>query len=325
MANPRIGTAADTIAIAIFSLVAGIYAITDYQDFSGIQSLQDFGICFSSPEQWISSPAQSGTLNLIALFLAAGAIYLINRTFGVIISSTPLMASIFLPLCCGNIFIAGRLNSATICLIPALASIATLYNVYNARNATRSVFMAATWVSIGSMFNQGMILAAIALIPAVAEMKIGRFKEYLALLLGYISPYWIVLGLGIASPGRLRFTMPQPVFMSVPDAAMMTMTIFAGILLLAVTLISLSNAIKLYAGNTRIRNLNNVINFFGIAAGVGMIFDYSNIIAYLGIFNLWGALQIANLLLMSQLRHPALLYRIVILAIIGASVMVGVV
>lgn len=313
---PKAAATTDIVLIVILSLLGGLYAV--YNPPEVIPAVEE-GICFPSPGQWGIAPVWGKTLNLALIFLLAICIYLINRTFGIIRTAMPLMASIFLPLCCGNIFISGELMPGTFVLALTLLSTATLLNSYRSRNATRSVFLAATYISIGSMFCYAFLLMAIALFPAIAEMKTGRWREYAALIGGLISPYWILIGLGIVNPLEFHPEMPQSVFTSQPDTQLFTMTVCAGVLLLATILLNLSNTVKLYAGNGKTRNFNNVVNYFGIAAAAGMIFDYRNIMAYICVFNLWSALQLANIFTLRQLRRPEILFRFIMLLIFGGS------
>ena len=318
----RILTPADAAFITIFSLATSIFA-----SMTGVAPDidSDFGICFPAPPFWNLIPEASGFLNILLIFATAACVFLTNRKFSMIQGAQPLWASLFLPLCCGNLMMSGALSSAAPAAALTLLAIYSLLDTYGRRNATRSIFLIATYLSIGSMFQRAFLVFIIPLALSLPEIKTARIKEFLALLFGLVTPYWIAVAFGLTRLGNFHMAPLEPIFSSHIGGREFVMVIGSGVALTSACMLTLYNGLKLYAGNTRIRNCNNVVNFFGVTAAAGMIVDFSNIMAYAGVFNLWVALQLANLLTLHPQRHPHFLFRTVILIIAIFSIIMALV
>lgn len=271
----------------------------------------DFGICLPSPNIWPIEPFWAKLLNAVCVFGAAGCIFLLNKHFSIIKTSQPLWASLFLSLCCGNALLTGRPNQGSAVFLCLLAAICMVLLSYKRRNATKLLYSAAALISLGSAFEYAFIIFAAALLPAAAEMKVFRFKEVIAILLGFITPYWIGLGLGIVTPADFHPILPSPIFLSVVPPGLFAAVVVLGVLLLATLLLTLNNLMKLYAGNSRLRNCVNVINIFGLAAALGIVFDFRNIMAYVMMFNMWCALQLGIIFTLWNFKKGDIIYWII--------------
>lgn len=280
---------------------------------------QNFGIALPSPNLWNLIPVWGEVLNVTLIGLSALTIYLVNKQFSLIRTDQPLGAAFFLPLMIANLAVSSRLSAAPLISLLCLFILASLFNSYRKRNATRSLFFIASCLSLGSLFEYAMIPFIIASLFGAFFMDALRFKEFLALGLGLISPYWVLIGLGIVNPLNLNIPLPVTIFSATPDPYTFTLLALITILTLAGVFLTLYNGFIIYAGNTRVHRCALTINTFGLTAAAAMWFDISNILAYFGVFYIWISFQLANLFTLRELPRNVLTFWFIQLVILASA------
>lgn len=281
---------------------------------------QGYGLLFPVPEAWPVAPLWGEVANAAVIGLSAPAVFLINKHFSLLKSSLPFWALFYLPLTCSVLTVSGHLTGNILLLPAVLMILVALFGGYRSRNATRATFFIATCISVGAMVQPAFIPFILPVLGGMALMKICHFREITALLLGLIAPYWVLLGLGIVSIDDFHLPQLSDIFTSPIPEGCMPMVIGTAVAFAISLLLSLYNGIKLYAGNSRIRALNNVVNLFGITAVVAMTVDMANMASYVGVVNLWFALQFANLFTLWNLHKPIWIFWLIQLCIFSYSV-----
>lgn len=272
----------------------------------------DKGICLPSPDLWSMPDIVSWSINIALIFLSAGALSLINKKFSLIKGTDHYLTPLLILLLCCNPIIASRLTSAMLLLPVTLISMAYLFNAYKSENATHMMFSIATFLSIGTMIQYAVIPLIVAVFLSAWAMKCLHFREICAFILGLAAPYWICLGTGLIKISDFHIPNITLIYISNTDMAVTLVTVIGcAVLFLLAALLTLSNLVTLYAGNTRIRCENNVINIFGLIAALCMAADYTNMFAYMGVFYLWVAVQIANMFALHPLPRARVLYTVV--------------
>lgn len=263
------------------------------------------GLCLKSPSMWNLIPIASWAIN-IALLLATGAgLSLINKTFSIVPGSSSILPGIFIIMSTSIPWIGGTVTSSSILCFTMLICLALLFSSYRSFNATQEIFVIATIVSVGSMIQYGFIFMLIPLIIIAILFKCFRFREAMAMILGLIAPYWVVLGLGIVKISNFRF----PELANIFDGAIAPNLLFTGLINIGFTavltfILGLYNLAKLYAGNTRRRMFNLAFSILGIASLVCMVVDSDNLSAYLVTFFMSAAMQYADIFALWNIRRP---------------------
>ncbi|MDE5843179.1 MAG: hypothetical protein K2H35_05535 [Muribaculaceae bacterium] len=281
----------------------------------------DFGIAFPSPNVWNFLPGWGEAINIIALGVCALSFYLLNKQFGLTRTGQPIGAAFLLPLTYANFAISSHLTAAPLVMMFCIMIFAALLNSYRKRNATHAMFFVATCLSVGSMMEYAMIPFILASLLGAFFLGAMRIKEFLALGIGLIAPYWVAIGLGIVNPLEMHLPHPQTIFSTIPDMPTFLLLALVTILTLGGIFLSLYNGLILYAGNTRVHRSVLTINAFGIIAMLSMWLDLNNIEAYLGVFYLWIALQLANLFTLRELQRSVLTFWFLQLAIMSTSLL----
>lgn len=273
------------------------------------------GLCLPSPNEWMIPEVVSWAINLTLLLATAVALYFSNKSHTFVPGSGGFISAIFLVAAASNPWISGVLTSSIILAACNLACLTILFFCYRQQNATQEIFVVATILSLGSMIQYAFILMIPAYIIVAILMKCFRFKEFLALLMGLAAPYWVGIGLGIIPLGN--FAMPTLSNLFTGDAATLELFIVMvniGVTAVASCLLGLNNLVKLYAGNPKRRLLNLAAATVGIFCLLGIIFDYTNMTAYMGTIYMIGAVQLANLFALWHIRREQI-WALVVMAI----------
>lgn len=278
----------------------------------------ELGICMPSPNLWDINQLYSWLLNtLLTGAVAVGGI-LLNRTYNFIRSTHPVLPAIFLILAGSNPWLNNHLSSSTLICVINLLALSVLFGEYNSRNATQPVFIIGTLISIGSMFQYAFLPMTAAYIAGAIMMKAFRIKEFLALGMGLVAPYWVGMGLGLVSPDAFNLPEITNLFSDSVKASERYLLAFnVGLTIFIGAILALNNSIKLYAGNSRINALNMTITLLGATCAICICVDFSNMLAYLGTLYFTVAVQIANTCALWHIHKEWLMLLIFSLIYIG--------
>lgn len=260
----------------------------------------EFGICVSIPTD-LFSPLMECGINTVLIIFAVILAFLINKKHSFVKSTETILPTAMAVILASNPVNTSYLGTPVVMLIVNLLCLDIIMRAYNSENATTSMFAVATYISLGSMVQYAFLLLMI-IYPIIAIMaKIFRVKEMVAFVMGLVAPYWVGLGLGLISFSDFR--LPQ-FLVNLPNAdGNYLILVFASLGTLALTglILSLNNAMLIYAGNMRVRTFNNMINLLGFACAIFMIIDFDNFGAYASSFCFAVSVQISNFFVMRRI------------------------
>lgn len=252
------------------------------------------GIFFSLNSYLLGHSALSCAINVLCLLATGGIMLALNKVFSYVRSVTHLPASVFFLLQLANPSGLVALNSGT--LLSLVTAIATmpLFAAYQDKHSQRSIFLIFALVATGAMFHYGFLVLIPAFLLGFINMGVFNLKGLLAMLFGLITPFWIVLGLGIVSP--TDFTPPHihgiwtltTQTLSSPLFILATLTTVLGIVLVIMNLMTIMN----YRMQTRVYNAFFV--FVLIAAIIALCIDFSDVAVFLPLLSLMVAVQVAH-------------------------------
>lgn len=254
------------------------------------------GICLPSPNLWQIPRIWSWAANTFLLGLCSAALWLLNRHYNFIRSTEPVLPAMFLIMAASSPLTDVTLDSSTLICFANILSTAVLFSCYRKQNATQEMFIIGTFVAIGSMTQYAFLPFLLPFCAGALVMKAFRVKEFLALGMGLIAPYWIGLGFGLVTPGDFRLPELGNLFDGFADSQdLFTLLLAVGITAFSGFFLGLNNFLKLYAGNSRVNALNLVISMTGLTAIVCMVLDFTNMTAYWATLCYATAAQLANL------------------------------
>ncbi len=279
------------------------------------------GICFPSPEEWTLSPLLSLFLNGALIISLVLAIQILNKTYNFISTTDTVLQCSLLVLICSNVYIDRSVCSSTLIGAAVMIVYFILFRCYRDRKSATSLFIAGTVLSIAGMFQYAAIPFIIALFLASIIIKCMTFKSFIALGIGVITPFWITAGLGLIDITALNLPDYDTVFTyNFIEEGYFLLWLNCGFTTLLFLFISLYNAVRMYAGNTKRRLLNNSTLIFGLVACVCIMFDRNNMPAYLSVLYTSLAVQLANLFALHNLKQRYAVIVILLLLYVGAFV-----
>lgn len=319
MKYKTLGTEGFAGAMVIAIALTFIYYLTGPQ---GLNPKGELGVCLPSPNQWNLPSIWSWSLNLVLIIGSAVALFFFNKSYSLIQTADEILPAMFLLLTATNPWSSGQLSSSSLMVAINIICLATIFNCYKSRNATQEIFVVATMLSLGSMFQYAFIFLMPGYILIGLLMKCFRFKEFCAFIMGIAAPYWIAIGMGLVPLEAFRL----PTFTSFIEGLASGSDLLLGMLNVGVTslvaiILALNNAVKLYAGNTQRRLYNNAIAVLGLICMAGMILDFDNLPAYLATFYMTAAVQVANFFALWNIRKGLLVLGII--ALIYISLFLG--
>lgn len=250
------------------------------------------GIFFSLRGTLIEDGPLSALINVAGILATGGIMLALNKVFSYVRSVTHLFVSAFFLLQVAHPSGLVSFNTGTLlCLVTALA-IMPLFSSYQDRHSQRSIFLIFALIATGSMFHYGFLVLIPAFLLGFMNMGVFNLKGLLAMFFGLVTPFWIVLGLGIATPAD--FVMPQVdgvwnlAGKSRMTLVLASLTALLGIVLAVMNLMTIMN----YRMQTRVYNAFFV--FVLAALLIALCLDFGNVAIYLPLLGLMVAVQIAH-------------------------------
>ncbi len=258
------------------------------------------GLCISVPANRLPHLLGCG-INTLLIALAIIIAVIFNKKHSFVRSTEALLPTAMAVILASNPVNTSYLGTPVVMLIVNLVCLDIMMKSYAAENATTSMFAVATYLSLGSMV-QYAFLPLMIIYPLMALMaKVLRIKETVAYFMGLVAPYWVALGFGLISFSDFR--MPQ-FLVNIPNAdGNYLLMVFISLCTLALVglMMTLNNAMLIYAGNMRVRASNNMINLLGFSCGILMLIDFDNFGAYASSFCFAVAVQISNFFAMRRI------------------------
>lgn len=302
-------------SIATGTMVAAAVAALLLMVYTGIYGPKfsmegNLGLCLPSPNLWPISDMASKVINWALILCGLPFLYLFNKQFNFIGRLAPLTIIVFLLLYATNPWISQKFSTSTLLCVVNMICLWVLCDTHKSRNATQEYFFIATCLSLGSMVAYSFIPMILAYTVGGILMKSLRWREGVAMLMGFVAPYWVGAGMGLIPIESFKMPAVTPIFEDFKEPGELLATLLSiGTASLIALLLSMSNYVKLYAGNTRIRIINVAINMLGYVSLLCMAIDYNNLSAYLGTLYLWVAVQIGTLCNINRyLRPDVILY-----------------
>lgn len=258
-------------------------------------SVADTGICALSPDIWGLSRFWGWMLNLVLLIIATGTLSWLNKEYRIVNGTDMVISGMFMLMASSNIWVSGMLTSTLFVAIINLVCLGMLFGCYRQVNATREIFVIGTIIAIGSMFEYSLLFMAPVYIVGAIMLKCFSFKALIAFLMGIVAPYWIGVGFGWIQIDSFKMPEFEHVFADTVDKR----ELLVGMLNICLTVVlglflGFSNSVRLYAGSSRRRVFNLVIDLLGVVCVLGMIFDFKNITAYIATVYMVTGIQLGN-------------------------------
>ena len=255
-----------------------------------------YGICLPSPDAWGFDSLGSWIINTLLIGFITILLYVINKSYNFIRTTEPAFLIIFLIMAASGPWFTESINTAVLLCLANVVCMGIIFDSYAAKNATQEMFIMGVVIGMGSMVQYAFLSMIIVFLLWSLFMKVLRIKETLAFLAGILCPYWIALGIGWLHFSDFHFPSLNPLFTMTQDPSEFFI-LLTGIAVAAATgfMCTFINAMKLYAGNSKVNAMNLCVMTSGAIAVICILVDFDNMHAYVTTLYMACAIQLGNI------------------------------
>ena len=253
------------------------------------------GIFYSLSTRLIDNSLVSMGLNVVGILAITALTVLLNKNFGFIRAVTFSYASMFLLLQLANPFVCTQFYAGTAMCLVMVISMFVLFSTYQEKGfCQQRIFLIFALLAFCCMFQYAFLVLLVAFLIGFFLMGAVDVRGVLAMLLGIVTPFWIMIGLGITHPLSARLPLIETIWTSwhLPQVQLV-ITTTAVVAVLSILLL-IVNMFTILNYRLQIR----VYNYFFIVLTVVDIFmmciDYRNMMIYIPILNWCLAIQVAH-------------------------------
>ena len=238
---------------------------------------ESHGFLFAFEPWRIPRPVSVIARWLLIVAISVGMV-LVNRRYNFIPTLTTLHASVFMILCAADPGMSRGIGPGILFAVVNLVALFLLFKAFRhggkPSESASAIFLIALFCSSGSMFQYAFVFLIPLYAICAAMMKIFRFREVGALVIGTATPYWIFFGLkDMSFPGfRLPEFVPFSVAPGMDNAIFM---IYVSSLAVIGFLLSMKNIYSLLSSNLQLRMLGRGMILTGIGVSALFMIDAS--------------------------------------------------
>lgn len=248
------------------------------------------GWCLPSCGLWLDQGGLLSTILNAACIIAVGyMLKYLNRLHGFIRANAAISLSIFLLLEIATPGITSHFYEGTAMLVVTITSAYILFSNYHERISQRSTYLVFALIGFYAMFQFTALYLVIVFFLGFVQMRVMRLRNFIAMVLGLLTPYWIAYGFGIITSDS--FTLPQiGAALDVQWPQIATCAISALLTIILMT----SNMMHIISYNAKRRACNGFFSVLTVFTIVIACIDYNNLLIYLPLLNLCLSIQVGH-------------------------------
>lgn len=245
-----------------------------------INNVVDHGVLFASTTQWISVDSISKWVNIGMIMVIALLMMALNRRYNLLRATTLLDTSLFLLMYMSMPWLLCRFNAGTLLCLSLLICLLLLYSTYQTPVKRERIFLIFFILSALTMTQYCYAVYIPVFIIGTMQMRIFSFKTLAAIIMGIISPWFVVLGCDIV-PFEAKHG-PEPIKALATFNLAENLDLVISVLVSAVVLIAgwCLNFPRMIAYNAHIRAYNGTMSVLALVTVIALCVDITNIAAY---------------------------------------------
>lgn len=282
------------MALAVIVMVASAVFAVD----SGLVSyfVGNKGLVFPSANEWIASPQTSLWVNLAVNALILALMIYINRAFNIPRTITLVYATAFAVMQTASPDVTAQFYSGSALCLVVTSCMVLMFSAYSNPASLRRVFLVFFLLSAAVATQYAYIFYIPVMALACVQMRIMTLRTVLAALLGIITPWWIMIGLGIISFSDFHLPKIMSVFSAGSGKQTLILAITAGLTVLLIITAYMMSILKLMTYNARTRACNGLMSLTTVVTIIAMAADFTNFQTFLPLLNLCAAFQLSHML-----------------------------
>ena len=306
-----------------FILTAVLFVICSIlTSFSGRVPMQGStaGVCFSSTAVLSLSPTISTLLNVGLMIGACTLMGLLNKAYSIIRDVTYIYASSFLLLSIANPMVMARLYDGSLLAVMTLLMAVLLFGLYQHPHPQRRVFLISVILSSCCLFQYAFAYLIFVFFIGFLQMRAMSFRSLLAMIFGLATPFWIVLGTGMANVNALQTPHLENVWTNLDlSQSRFLIATLASTAILTIFLLT-ANILTIISYKMQVRAYNGFFLVLSFCTLVMMAIDYNNVLVYLPVLYICLAIQMAHAFTIGRFIRRYVFYLLFATACIGVFV-----
>lgn len=252
------------------------------------------GPLFPSANQWLTPGFASLMVSLLLIAATAVFFIVLNRVFNFMRAPSALTSSLYVLMVAALPMTAGQFYGGDLLCMLMLAVVAMMFSCFGDTSSTRRIFLIFFLLSLASTVQYAFMFYIVVCIPGLAQMRVLNIRSLIAVILGVVTPFWILYGFGWMDFAdfhwpKFESTLSQ---LSVPD--MITIFGAVGITTMIGFAAMCANLIKILSYNAKFRAYNGFLTLLFVATVIFLIVDYVNLSVYYPVLCLTSAYQVAH-------------------------------
>lgn len=279
------------------------------------------GMFFSISKALYDSTWLSMVVNVAGILATGVQLTLLGKLYNFVKSLTFVGAAAFFLLELSTPLISCTLNTGTLLVLLLAVGTMELFDCYQDKHAQGPIFLVMCVLGFGVMVHWAALVLIPAFLLGFAYLRAMNWRAMVAAAIGLFTPFWIVLGLGIASPSEFRLLELNPLWDTLEQLQVRLLVGWAACTVLMTIVLSVVNLFSIYHYRLQLRVYNAFFLMVSFLAVAAMCVDHRNLTAYLPIVNLCLSVQIAHAFTIS--KFPKRYLFIVALAVVCVGVCIS--
>lgn len=284
-------TSAVVVPAVLLSVLAMLYAFMINKTTA---CTPDSGLIFYDITQWIPGSLLNFIMALSANIVIVVSLSLLNKQFNFLRNPTWLYATFFAIMQASVPAVSCNLSCALVLAMAVMIAALLLFGQFNDKTASEHVFLVFLIFSVSGTCQYAFLLYLPVMAVWCVQLRIASLRTYLAAFMGIVTPWWILLGLGIVSPEEVRLPVLDRIIWPWEAPSNIPLMTEAAISSLVLILTMSLNFFKSIAYNARSRAMNGALSAMALATVLFMFIDFEDFYVFIPILNACAALQSAH-------------------------------
>lgn len=278
------------------------------------------GVCFSSISTLALPPFISTLLSVVGIIGVCAVLSLINKIYSFTRDVTYIFASSFLLLSIVYPEIVTRLSDGTILALIVVWLSYLLFSTYQSMYPQRRVFLISVILSCCCMFQYTFVYLIPVFFIGFLQMRAMYIRSALAMLFGLVTPFWIVLGLGIIGLEDLHAPQLANVWEHLGVEQYRNVIILLSVTAFVTLVLLIANVLQIINYKMQVRAYNGFFFVLTILTMIVMAVDFDNVMVYFPVLNLCLSIQIAHSFTIQKYLRRYIPYLLFVLSCLGVFV-----
>lgn len=302
---------------ALLFLLACLSSYVAWQQGVVVHIDGNLGWGLPSANRWLPFGLLSGGVNLLANLLVAVTVVYINRRFNVLRSLTALVATMYFAMQIALPSVLGQLYGGTVLALLMLMATLLLFSVYADPGGQRRVFLIFCLLGTAVFTQIAYLFFLPVLIVGIVQMRIMSLRTLLAMLLGFITPAWILFGFQVVTPADIHWRGMVMLWSLFDVEEMVQAIVVTAFTIITGVVFVVANLMQILSYNSRVRAMNGFLTIMFANTALLTIIDFNNFAFYIPLLNILTAYQVGHFFTYRRHRRSYIPVLLLMLAYVG--------